>query len=106
MADHQATWLLREALRVANRRMSLDDSYFPRECGKSRNAYEYCSADPLNCTDLDGRFGRKKWRKKAWGRTGKAARWAAHGHLGRSLTEWENGMVIGGDDGTAGRVAP
>jgi hypothetical protein len=34
--------------------MSRDASYFPRACGKSRNAYEYRSADPLNCTDLDG----------------------------------------------------
>jgi hypothetical protein len=29
------------------------------------NAYEYCSADPINCTDLDGRFGWKKWAKRA-----------------------------------------
>ncbi|MFF5146707.1 DNRLRE domain-containing protein [Streptomyces sp. NPDC013157] len=29
--------------------------------GGNANAYEYCSSDPLNCYDLDGRFGWGKW---------------------------------------------
>ncbi len=33
--------------------------------GGNANAYDYCSADPINCFDLDGRFGWKKWLKRA-----------------------------------------
>ncbi|WP_405803520.1 hypothetical protein OG729_00540 [Streptomyces sp. NBC_00210] len=29
--------------------------------GGNANAYEYCTADPVNCYDLDGRFGWGKW---------------------------------------------
>ena len=29
--------------------------------GGSANAYDYCTADPINCTDLDGRWGFRKW---------------------------------------------
>jgi RHS repeat-associated protein len=29
--------------------------------GGNLNDYEYCSADPINCVDLDGRIGLKKW---------------------------------------------
>ncbi|MFD7413579.1 ricin-type beta-trefoil lectin domain protein [Kitasatospora purpeofusca] len=32
--------------------------------GGSANAYEYCMADPIGCTDLDGRKGIKEWWKK------------------------------------------
>ncbi|MER5354166.1 ricin-type beta-trefoil lectin domain protein [Kitasatospora sp. NPDC002551] len=32
--------------------------------GGSANAYEYCMADPIGCTDLDGRKGIKDWWKK------------------------------------------
>jgi RHS repeat-associated protein len=31
--------------------------------GGNANAYEYCSGDPVNCFDLDGRWG---WGKRAW----------------------------------------
>jgi RHS repeat-associated protein len=35
--------------------------------GGNANAYEYCSGDPVNCVDLDGRLGKKwkKWLKRA-----------------------------------------
>ncbi|MFB7686233.1 polymorphic toxin-type HINT domain-containing protein [Streptomyces sp. NPDC056140] len=33
--------------------------------GGNANAYEYCSADPVNCFDLDGKWGWKKLFKKA-----------------------------------------
>ena len=33
--------------------------------GGNANAYDYCTGDPINCTDLDGRFGWKKWIKRA-----------------------------------------
>jgi RHS repeat-associated protein len=39
--------------------------------GGNANAYEYCRADPVNCTDLDGKWG---WAKKAWKWTKKAAK--------------------------------
>ncbi|WP_435812876.1 RHS repeat-associated core domain-containing protein [Streptomyces mirabilis] len=32
--------------------------------GGNANAYEYCNGDPLNCYDLDGRFGFRKWWRK------------------------------------------
>ncbi len=32
-------------------------------------AYDYCSGDPINCVDLDGRWGWKSVLKKAWGVT-------------------------------------
>jgi RHS repeat-associated protein len=32
--------------------------------GGNANPYEYCSADPINCTDLDGRIGWKKFFKR------------------------------------------
>jgi len=33
--------------------------------GGNANDYDYCNADPINCTDLDGRFGWRKWLKRA-----------------------------------------
>ncbi|MFG3496811.1 DNRLRE domain-containing protein [Streptomyces sp. NPDC047886] len=33
--------------------------------GGNANAYDYCTADPINCYDLDGRFGWKKWLGRA-----------------------------------------
>ncbi|KPI14873.1 RHS repeat-associated core domain containing protein-containing protein [Actinobacteria bacterium OK074] len=36
--------------------------------GGNSNAYEYCSGDPVNCTDLDGKFSRSKTRYYSWGR--------------------------------------
>jgi hypothetical protein len=37
--------------------------------GGNANPYEYCSGDPINCVDLDGRWGKKwkKWGRNAWG---------------------------------------
>jgi hypothetical protein len=49
--------------------------------GGNANPYEYCSGDPVNCYDLDGRQG---WRKKAWNwtkrnwRNGNIVRWAGY----------------------------
>jgi RHS repeat-associated protein len=37
--------------------------------GGSANDYDYCNADPINCTDLDGnwpKIGWKKWWKDHW----------------------------------------
>lgn len=35
--------------------------------GGSANAYEYCAADPVNCTDLDGKWRRPRWTKwRGW----------------------------------------
>ncbi|WP_406000272.1 RHS repeat-associated core domain-containing protein [Streptomyces sp. NBC_00829] len=36
--------------------------------GGNSNAYEYCSGDPVNCTDLDGRFSRSRTKYYSWGR--------------------------------------
>ncbi|MFE7491162.1 ricin-type beta-trefoil lectin domain protein, partial [Kitasatospora sp. NPDC057541] len=32
--------------------------------GGNAGAYEYCTGDPVNCTDLDGNWGMPKWLKK------------------------------------------
>ncbi|MFJ8476182.1 ricin-type beta-trefoil lectin domain protein [Kitasatospora sp. NPDC094011] len=32
--------------------------------GGNANAYDYCTGDPVNCTDLDGNWGMPKWLKK------------------------------------------
>ncbi|MFJ5841436.1 polymorphic toxin-type HINT domain-containing protein [Streptomyces shenzhenensis] len=40
--------------------LSVDPEY-----GGNANAYEYCTADPINCTDLDGKWGWKKVFKRA-----------------------------------------
>lgn len=42
--------------------------------GGNSTAYDYCSGDPVNCTDLDGQIS-KKWKK----RFGKVARFAEYG---------------------------
>jgi len=34
--------------------------------GGNANPYDYCTADPINCFDLDGRWGFKKWWHKHW----------------------------------------
>ncbi|MEU1304066.1 RHS repeat-associated core domain-containing protein [Streptomyces shenzhenensis] len=35
--------------------------------GGSSNAYEYCSGDPVNCLDLDGRWSISRTRYYSWG---------------------------------------
>jgi RHS repeat-associated protein len=50
--------------------------------GGNANAYEYCSGDPVNCYDLDGRWGfSRKWKKR-FGRAarllGTICRWAGY----------------------------
>lgn len=46
--------------------------------GGNANAYEYCTADPITCYDLDGKFSwRKAWhsvKKRNWARS--AGMWA------------------------------
>ncbi|MER6302978.1 ricin-type beta-trefoil lectin domain protein [Kitasatospora sp. NPDC001539] len=32
--------------------------------GGNAGAYDYCTGDPINCTDLDGNWGMPKWLKK------------------------------------------
>ncbi|MFJ3792545.1 ricin-type beta-trefoil lectin domain protein [Kitasatospora sp. NPDC090091] len=32
--------------------------------GGNASAYDYCTGDPVNCTDLDGNWGMPKWLKK------------------------------------------
>ncbi|MEU9073327.1 ricin-type beta-trefoil lectin domain protein [Kitasatospora sp. NPDC048538] len=32
--------------------------------GGNASAYDYCTGDPINCTDLDGNWGMPKWLKK------------------------------------------
>ncbi|MFI8085418.1 DNRLRE domain-containing protein [Kitasatospora sp. NPDC086009] len=34
------------------------------EPGGNAGAYDYCTGDPVNCTDLDGHWGMPKWLKK------------------------------------------
>jgi RHS repeat-associated protein len=41
--------------------------------GGSANPYDYCSADPINCFDLDGRFAWGKWLDRAGAVLGVAA---------------------------------
>ncbi|MFG2948480.1 DNRLRE domain-containing protein [Streptomyces adustus] len=33
--------------------------------GGNANYYDYCSGDPINCFDLDGRWGWRKWARRA-----------------------------------------
>ena len=47
------------------------------EPGGSANDYDYCNADPINCTDLDGRWPR-------WAR--RAGNWASHHKADIALT--------------------
>lgn len=35
--------------------------------GGNANGYEYCNADPINCTDLDGRWSASRTRYYSWG---------------------------------------
>ncbi len=35
--------------------------------GGNASPYDYCTADPVNCTDLDGNWGMPKWLKKTVG---------------------------------------
>ncbi|NES17074.1 MULTISPECIES: hypothetical protein, partial [Micromonospora] len=40
------------------------DPVFDTDDPQSMTGYAYCSADPVNCVDLDGRFGWKKFFNK------------------------------------------
>jgi RHS repeat-associated protein len=45
---------------ATGRFLSVDPEY-----GGNANAYEYCTADPVNCFDLDGKWGFRKFFKRA-----------------------------------------
>ncbi|WP_461083852.1 polymorphic toxin-type HINT domain-containing protein [Streptomyces deserti] len=45
---------------TTGRFLSIDPEY-----GGNANPYEYCTADPVNCFDLDGKWGFKKFFKRA-----------------------------------------
>jgi RHS repeat-associated protein len=55
--------------------------------GGSANAYDYCNADPVNCTDLDGHL--PKWMRSAWKGVRKVAKvaWDESGELARKATD-------------------
>lgn len=38
----------------------------PRQLGGNANPYEYCTADPINCTDLNGKWSWKNALKRTW----------------------------------------
>jgi len=56
--------------------------------GGNHNAYEYCGADPVNCFDLDGRWGwiKKKFKKfNSWRHSaGRNMYWRAGYHTARA----------------------
>jgi RHS repeat-associated protein len=69
--------------------------------GGNANPYEYCSGDPVNCVDLDGRWGKwKKWGKKAWGWSKRASMTGS-----RWLTKSRGGKMVQGACGLAWGVA-
>ncbi|MFE2728459.1 RHS repeat-associated core domain-containing protein [Kitasatospora sp. NPDC059327] len=46
--------------------------------GGNASPYDYCTADPVNCTDLDGNWGMPKWLKKTVEVVAKVAEVAAY----------------------------
>ncbi|MFJ2862441.1 ricin-type beta-trefoil lectin domain protein [Kitasatospora sp. NPDC087314] len=46
--------------------------------GGNASAYDYCTGDPINCTDLDGNWGMPKWLKKTVEVVAKVAEVAAY----------------------------
>jgi RHS repeat-associated protein len=46
--------------------------------GGSANDYDYCTADPINCYDLDGRWGWKKFFKRAASFVGTVSTYAGY----------------------------
>jgi len=57
--------------------------------GGSANDYDYCSQDPINCFDLDGRFGWRKFFRKV-------GRWAWRNKWDILLTAASFAPGIGG----------
>lgn len=70
--------------------------------GGNANAYEYCSGDPVNCVDLDGRIGivnRFKNKVKKWvaKQTARATSWAVNKFattIGRYKCHYRYGMRV------------
>jgi RHS repeat-associated protein len=60
--------------------------------GGSANDYDYCSADPINCLDLAGTFGWRKWAKKTVSWSGGKATSAAAG-LSRGVAKGGEAML-------------
>lgn len=75
--------------------------------GGNANAYEYCSGDPINCVDLDGRIGivnRFKNKVKKWvaKQTARATSWAVNKFattIGRYKCHYRYGMRVCTEDG-------
>jgi RHS repeat-associated protein len=62
--------------------------------GGNANPYEYCSGDPVNCTDLDGRWGKwKKWGKKAWGWSKRASMTGSRWLTNSRGERWSRGLA-------------
>ncbi|MFF8770334.1 RHS repeat-associated core domain-containing protein [Kitasatospora sp. NPDC015120] len=92
--------------------------------GGNANAYEYCSGDPVNCTDLDGRWSASKTRYYSWGsvsgRYWSASSWTGTGWGGATATAnfnrlwtwrignygWYSYLIIGGITGLVSALAP
>ena len=59
--------------------------------GGNANNYDYCTADPINCTDLNGRWGWhhhwRKWGQTAWRYASHAGRWTRH-YVGRCIINY------------------
>jgi RHS repeat-associated protein len=51
--------------------------------GGSANDYDYTNADPINATDLDGKWPSCGWCKRAWNGVTRGAKWALNNKIVR-----------------------
>jgi RHS repeat-associated protein len=70
--------------------------------GGSASAYDYCNADPVNCTDLAGLWGWPKWVTKAASAVAGAARAVASAAVATAKFVWKYRDVIALGLGVAG----